>query len=209
MNITLLGATGQTGSVVLQQALNAGYKVTAVARTPTKIAIKHENLTIIGGDATDVNILKKAMSGNNLLISTLGTALAGAKQNDSLITSSTKAIIEAAISTGCARIIMMSSFAVNRSQLTGPAKFITGAIMKKHIIDKSAGEALLRHSNMRWTIVYPTTLTNGSKTTHVHVMPAGEKVGLGNKISRADVAGWILAEASEDHYVNQNVTITG
>jgi putative NADH-flavin reductase len=208
MKIVLLGATGATGTELLKQALDAGDRVTAVARTPSKITTKHKNLIVIKGDATDVKVLSKAMSGNEILVSALGTPI-GPKANGKLITDSTNAIIMAAEEAGLKRVIMMSSFIVNRSQLTVTTKVITRLLMKKHAIDKAAGETKLRNSGMAWTIVYPTVLTNNEKTTKVRIMSSSERVSMSHKIARADVADWMLTEAREARHVKQAVTITG
>ena len=46
MKLVLLGATGETGKEVLQQALKQGHTVTAVVRTPEKITIQDEKLKV-------------------------------------------------------------------------------------------------------------------------------------------------------------------
>ena len=44
--IAILGATGATGAHLLNQALDRNHKVIALVRSPDKVTIKHENLTI-------------------------------------------------------------------------------------------------------------------------------------------------------------------
>jgi putative NADH-flavin reductase len=51
MNIVILGATGKTGSILLRQALDAGHTVTALVRTPSKITLKNDKLTVISSNA--------------------------------------------------------------------------------------------------------------------------------------------------------------
>lgn len=46
MKITILGATGQTGQHLVNQALQQGHTVTAVVRNPGKIAVHHDNLKV-------------------------------------------------------------------------------------------------------------------------------------------------------------------
>jgi len=202
MNILLLGATGATGQQILNQALRAGDTVTVLVRHTGKLTITHPHLRIIVGDATSKAALASAMHTNEVLISTLGA------MNTPVITQSTTAILAAAKNTSLKRIIMLSSFAVKRNQLTPSAKFLTGLAMKKIIADKIAGETLLRAGNLQWTIVYATALTNQPKNGHVRVMAPGEKIGLKNRISRANVASWILAEIRNESFVDQEVVIS-
>ena len=72
---------------------------------------------------------------------------------------------------------MLSSFVAARDRLTPVTKVVTGIAMSSQIKDKTAGEEILRASGLDWTIVYPTTLTNGPKT-EARVVPENEKVGV-------------------------------
>lgn len=80
--------------------------------------------------------------------------------------------------------------------------------MKQIIADKSAGEKLLRASDLDWTIVYATILTNKPKGSGVRIVPRTEKMGMENKIARADVAAWILDSLKDAKYVQKSVTIS-
>jgi len=46
MEVVLIGASGFVGTVVLNELLNRGHKVTAIARNPEKISRQDENLTV-------------------------------------------------------------------------------------------------------------------------------------------------------------------
>jgi len=73
MNITLLGATGKTGTEILKQAIVQKNKVKAIVRTPSKIIIEDPNLAVIKGDVTDVKVLSSAFKGSDIVLSTLGS----------------------------------------------------------------------------------------------------------------------------------------
>ena len=45
--MVVLGANGGIGNQVVLQVLNAGYKVTAILRTPSNLQITHPNLQIV------------------------------------------------------------------------------------------------------------------------------------------------------------------
>src|SRR5690349_17902492 len=53
MNVLIFGSSGATGREIVKRALEQGHTVTAFARTPSKISLRHDNLTIVQGDATD------------------------------------------------------------------------------------------------------------------------------------------------------------
>jgi uncharacterized protein YbjT (DUF2867 family) len=188
MNLTVLGATGPTGTQLVEQALAAGHHVTALARSPKKLIITNPNLHVVQGDATDHAAVSQAMKGADAVISTLGA-------KGSVIAAAARAIVAVAKQEGPQRIVMLSTFAVARDRLKAASKLLTGMVMGAQIKDKTAGEDALRASGLDWTIVYPTRLTNGPKTEPT-VVPETTKVGVLHKISRADVASFLLQAAT-------------
>ena len=202
MNLVILGATGATGSLVLQQALDAGHHVTALVRSPQKLTTKHANLRVITGNATNSTDVAQALEGAHAVISTLGD------NKGALMADATHAILAGADQHNVKRVVMLSSFAVQRERLGGIAKAMTGLMMGAMIKDKAAGEDLLRASGLDWTIVYATLLGNGP-TTGATVVPDGAKLGMSQKIARADVAAFLLDTATSPRHSRQAVTITG
>ena len=61
MNIALIGATGFVGSAVLQELLQRGHRVTALARNPAKLAPR-EGLTVRETDAQDAAQVARDMA---------------------------------------------------------------------------------------------------------------------------------------------------
>jgi hypothetical protein len=53
MKLVVLGASGGTGKLRVEQTLAAGHDIVALVRNPAKLAARHERLTIISGDVTD------------------------------------------------------------------------------------------------------------------------------------------------------------
>ena len=201
MNLTVLGATGPTGTQLVEQALAAGHHVTALARSPEKLTITNPNLHVVQGDATDRAAVSQAMKGADAVISTLGA-------KGSVIAAAARAIVAVAKQEGPQRIVMLSSFAVARDRLKAASKLLTGMAMGAQIKDKTAGEEALRASGLDWTIVYPTRLTNGPKTEPT-VVPETTKVGMSHTVSRADVVSFLLQAATDGLYSRRAVIITG
>ena len=86
------------------------------------------------------------------------------------------------------RVVVMSSFAVERDRLGPMTKLMSKLAMGKAIAGKTASERLLRSSDLEWTIVYATVLANKPASGTSRIVPHDKKVSLTHKVSRADVA---------------------
>lgn len=201
MNITVLGAGGSTGTQVVQQALAAGHSVTALVRSPEKMPVTDTRLRVLQGDATDQASITRALEGADAVISTLDAP-------GPVIAEATRAILGAVDADHAPRVVMMSSFAVQRDRLTRVAKLLTSATAGAKMKDKAAGEEALRASMLRWTIVYATLLANGPRQG-VKVVPEAAKVGMSDRISRTDAASFLLEAATTGAYDHRSVLITG
>lgn len=202
MNLVVLGATGRTGSLVVEQALDAGHTVTALVRSPEKLTTRNSNLRIVAGAVTDTAALARALEGADALISTLGGS-------GSVIADSTPAIVAAAHKAGVGRIVVLSSWVVERDRMDTATRLLTGIAMGALIEDKNAGEKVIRQSDLDWTIVYASILTDDPASGSVAVLPDGTKRGMSQKISRADVAAWMIEAATSDQQSRRSVGITG
>jgi uncharacterized protein YbjT (DUF2867 family) len=164
MNLVVLGATGHT--------------VTALVRTPEKLTTGHSNLRVVTGEATEAKAVSGALEGADAVISALGG-------KGSVIADSTRAIVAGARKAGVSRVIVLSTFAAERDRLDAVTRLLTGIGMGAMLKDKGAGEEMLRRSDLEWTIVYASLLSDGPASGSVVVLPQGAKRGLSQKISRA------------------------
>ncbi|HKW45974.1 MAG TPA: SDR family oxidoreductase [Gemmatimonadaceae bacterium] len=73
MKLLVFGATGGTGSRLVQQALEQGHVVTAFARDPRKIRLSHDNLRVVRGDILNKDSVEAAIAGQDGVVSALGT----------------------------------------------------------------------------------------------------------------------------------------
>ena len=75
MRLAVFGATGRTGKLLVEQALNAEYDVTAFVRPRSlgKLTIKHERLTVVQGDATDAAAVERAVNGADAVVSVMNS----------------------------------------------------------------------------------------------------------------------------------------
>jgi len=126
-----------------------------------------------------------------------------------VISDSTRAIVEAAHKAGVNRVVLLSSFLVERDRFNPVTRLLTGLAMGSMIKDKSAGEKALRESNLDWTIVYASFLTDGPGGGHVEVLTEKGRWTLSHRIARADVAAWLLRVATSPETSRRTVSITG
>jgi uncharacterized protein YbjT (DUF2867 family) len=202
MNLAVLGATGRTGRLVVEQALAAGHTVTALVRSPEKLTTTQSNLRVVTGQATETSAVSIALEGADAVISTLGG-------KGSVIADSTRAIVTAAGNAGVSRVVVLSTFAAERDRLDAGTRLLTGIGMGAMLKDKRAGEEILRQSDLDWTIVYASILSDGPAGGSVVVLPQGAKRRMSDRISRADVAAWMVAAAGDTQYKRRAVGITG
>ena len=201
MNLVVLGATGRTGRLVVDQALATGHTVTALVRTPEKLTLRDSSLRVLAGKATDAADVARALEGADAVLSTLGGG-------GSVIVDSTRAIVEAAHMTGVRRVVVLSSFFVERERLGAVTRLLTGVAMGAVIKDKSAGEQLLRQSDLDWTIIYASVLKDGPASGSVEVLSVGAKRRISDRVSRADVAAWMVRAATNIQFNQRSVGIT-
>ena len=69
MKIAVIGATGNAGSRIVEEALKRGHEVTAIARNPEKLGGARPNLVPKKGDAHNPDALAKLLAGHDLVIS--------------------------------------------------------------------------------------------------------------------------------------------
>ena len=203
MKLLVLGGTGPTGALVIDQALAAGDTVRALVRSPEKVGASNPNLEVVTGQATEPADVTRALDGIDAVIVTLGAT------KGSVITDATRALLAGAAQHPVARVVVLSSFAVLRDRLSAPAKLMSGMAMGATVKDKASGEQLLRESGLNYTLVYATRLTNAAATGGATAVADGETLRLGHTVSRADVAAFLLAQARDTNTAQRAVTITG
>ena len=72
MKIAIFGGTGRTGKHVVEQALANGFKLKVLARTPSKLVIENDALTVIEGNISDEKTVEETINGVDAVISVLG-----------------------------------------------------------------------------------------------------------------------------------------
>ncbi len=111
MIITVLGATGRTGRLVVDQALDSGHRVHALVRR-TGVLSDRDGLTVLEGDARSAESVAEASRATDAIVSALDTGTGPSM----LIADSTRAIIEASRTTGVRRLLVVSSYSAGATE---------------------------------------------------------------------------------------------
>lgn len=208
MNLLIFGPTGGTGQELVKQSLEQGHKVTAFARTPAKLRIEHPNLTVIKGDVINSAAVNEAVKGRDAVLSALGTKKL---INSDILSTGTRNIINAMQRHGVRRFVCESSLGVGDSVGQTPwyFKYIARPLILRNIFaDKEIQEQLIRESGLDWVIVRPAILTNGPRTgLYRHGFGVTDRT-IKNRISRADVAEFMLKQLTDDTYLRETVGIS-
>jgi len=200
--VLIIGATGGTGRQLVAQALERGYAVTALVRNPSKLQANHPQLNVIQGDALDEGTVKKAMSGQDAVLCALGH-----KQffhPTRILSEGTRNILGAMEAHGVARFVCETSLGVGDSAGRMGLYytfFVIPVILPFYYWDKTRQERLIASSHVEWVIVRPGVLTNGDKRGHTR---QGSHVGSflwTVRISRADVAEFMLDQLGPGTYL--------
>lgn len=206
--LLVLGATGGTGRQIVSQALDAGHQVTAFVRNPDKMALQHERLRLAAGDVTaGGSALNDAVRGQDAVISALGRG--NSLKAGGLMQRAVPAIITAMRANHVQRLIFESAMGVGDTSRDAPliARMFHRLLLRDLFADKRAAEELIKRSDLQWTIVHPTTLTNGPL---IGTYRSGEHLPMRGfpTISRADTSHFILRQVVDDEFVRKVVIVS-
>jgi putative NADH-flavin reductase len=206
MKVAIFGATGSIGRLLVKQALEQGHIVTVFARNPARIETKHPNLKIVQGDVMNYGSVESAIRGQDAVLCALGDGRKG-----KIRAAGTKNIIVAMEKTGVRRLVCESTLGVgdSRENLNFFWRYIMfGLFLREAYADHEKQEKYVQGSDLDWIIVRPSAFTDGERTgVYKHGFSAVEK-GMTLKISRADVAAFMLKQLTGDVYLRKTPGIS-
>lgn len=197
MKVIIFGASGSVGRPLVKQALAAGHEVTAVVRNGKMAA--SPGLTIVSANVLDEAAVNDVMPGHDSVICVLGAGRSGVVRS-----AGTANIIAAMHNHGIRRLICQSTLGAGDS---APAlnffwKYLMfGLLLRPAFADHQFQEQLVRSSGLDWTIVRPAAFTDGPQTDQYHHGFAADMKGLTLKISRKDLASFLVKQLSSARYL--------
>jgi putative NADH-flavin reductase len=209
MNILIVGATRGIGRELVEQALaSSGNSVTALARHPERLAAQHERLRKVRGDILNAESVSGAMANQNAVCCAIGVRTPW--EQPGVFSKGTERLLHAMKSNAVRRLICVTGIGAGDSRGHGGFLYdrvLFPLLLKSVYADKDLQEALIRAADVDWTIVRPGFLTNGPLTRSYRVLTdlAGVTAG---RISRADVAHFVLEELLANRYLRQAPLLT-
>ncbi|XP_047197452.1 flavin reductase (NADPH)-like isoform X2 [Hippoglossus stenolepis] len=217
MKIAVLGATGQTGQFLVNQALQQGHTVTAVVRNPGKLPIHHDNLKVVEADIFSADSLTSHFKGQDVIMSCLGfpTSIFSSVSG---YTQSMQAMVSAMREARVNRIITMTSWYTEPNSGTNSPyliRFLLLPMIRSVLTNMYEMEQFLQDTkDVTWTVVRPPGLKNLPASaqeflTHEgYFVPQSSGQSAGGAVGRGDVARFMLSLVSSNAWVKRGVAIT-
>jgi NAD(P)-dependent dehydrogenase (short-subunit alcohol dehydrogenase family) len=179
MNVTVFGATGQIGRLVVDDLLHAGHDVTAYVRNPDKLTTVDPRLVNVTGELSDGQRIRQAIHGADAVISAMDAEKIG-------------------------RFIGLATPSVpdERDEPTLKAKalpIIAGFLFPNALADIIGMTTAVTQSRLDWTIARITNPNNGTPKGTVRAGFLGRDK-IGSAMSRADIAAFLVAQLTDDGF---------
>jgi nucleoside-diphosphate-sugar epimerase len=206
MNVTVFGATGAIGQLVVADLLKAGHTVTAYVRDIGKVpASWPENLRLIVGEIADAAAIDTAVSGADAVISALGPSM-DRKATGLPLVEGTRLIVEAMKRHGVHRFIGNGTPSiVDKRDSPNLLQKLVG-FMGRTMLPRAYRELLgmsniIMNSDIDWTIVRFSAPKNGpARGVKRYGFFGNDKIGM--NVTRADIAAFTTAQLTDERFHN-------
>lgn len=215
MNVLVVGATGRTGGEVVRAARAAGHHVRAFARSAGRVAWP-AGVEAAPGDVLVQADVDRAMAGMDAVIVAISMVRTSDWPWARILTPTDLHVRAAACLTEAARRHGLKAYVTVSAQGVGDSAkragwFVLALVRSSNIgvaySDLARAEGVVRGSGLPWTIVRPTRLTGGAATGRWAAGPDRITWSV-DRIRRADVAEFLVAEAEHGTHRGTSVTVT-
>ncbi|WP_328507017.1 NAD(P)H-binding protein [Streptomyces sp. NBC_00104] len=203
MRVTVLGATGAIGRLVVQRLLDDGHQVTALVRTPAKLTLTHSQLALVTGQLSDCDAVEQAVGGADAVISALGPSLKRSTTGTQ-VTDGTRTVVQIMQAQKVTRFIGLAtpSLADPKDKPHWKHKVlpVTAGLMFPNALAELKGMTeAVTSSGLDYTIARITNPTDKPATGRIRSGFLGhDKVG--SAMSRADIAAFLVSQLTDTRY---------
>ena len=195
-HIVVIGGNGGIGRQCIEQGLVAGHQVTAILRTPAKLTRSHPDLHVVQGDVTNPATIQTHLGQKDAIISAIGSGGIGNDRPTTLYSQGAATILAEMKKTNGRRVFFISSIAMEIDPASSffirfMAKYVMHPLLKHMFADIRRMEAVIRASDLDWTIIRPPRLINKAPTGQYRYA-VNAFLSDCTQIARADVAHFIV-----------------
>ena len=191
MKLVVLGATGGTGLEIVRQAIERRHSVTTFVRSPERLKIFRDRISIKQGELLKSAELEQVIQGHDAVLSAFGPRVPISKADAHLLEQFAVALTSAMARTEVKRVVVESVAFLFKNAIAPPAYFLGRLFFPRTVADASAMERIFEQSGLDWTMVRPPELTDKPYTGKYRVRE-DHLPPFGLKISRADVADFMI-----------------
>ena len=203
MRLVVFGATGRTRRRIVEQALSDGHEVTAFVRDPSGLGVTHERLRVVRGDVMDPAKVEEAVAGRDAVLSALGHTRTSTRDMQA---GGTQNIVAAMKKHGVKRLVSLTGAGVrdprDRPKLFDRAITALLKVLQREVLEDAERHAeIIKRSGLDWVIVRAPVLTEGERNGEYRVGYIGNNSG--TKISRSDLADFMLRQLTDDAHLSR------
>jgi uncharacterized protein YbjT (DUF2867 family) len=202
----MIGATGQTGRVVLTHLLERGHEVTAFTRRPTALVQLEQQLHVVRGDTGDAASLDRAVAGREAVVSTFGPRTLAKTDAQEVFM---RNVINAMQKGGVRRLVNLSAWGSGGAAV--PPRnliaryFLIPFLLRNLLADKYRGERYLFASDLDYTNVCPARIVD--RPARAHVRASIDGAGFEQVMHREDLARFMVDQLTSDEWLRKCVAI--
>jgi putative NADH-flavin reductase len=208
--VVIFGAGGRVGQLLTAEVLRREIAVKAVLRDPSKLALRHDLLTVTKGDVLRAEDVVAGVEGVDAVLSAVGQRRGSAHDTMTqfgghLVSAMERAQVTRVVSLLGAAVVMPGD---------GPPDFGRRLVMTamkllaRHVLEDAQRHAdILRASSLAWTIARPPRIVDGPPRATIEAA-AFRSLGGRSTITAADVARFMMSELVEQKFVREAPMIT-
>src|SRR5437870_350576 len=205
LKIGVVGSTGRTGRLVLDEGIRRGFAMTAFTRRPANLAGVRGLSTVVSGDARNREDVRRAVHGQDAVISIVSSEGLGPT---SIMSDVTRAEVAAMREERVRRLVVVSVSAIEGRRPWILINLVRW-ILRKPYADFGRMERLVASSGLDWTIVRPPYLSNGRTTGRVRSQAGRKDLAHGPyHISRGDLAATLLNLAEDSQHLGEVLLVS-
>lgn len=198
--IAVIGGGGRTGQYLVNQLIEKGYSLKLLLRHPERFTIESPLIEIVQGDVLNPEAVRALLEGCDAVLNT-----AGQRQDEPLVASQATVNILNALGDRPMRYVVLAGLNVDtpadqKGEETAKATEWMRTTFPAIHNDRQKSYAVLAESNAEWIMVRVPYIEFNGNRTEVKVSATDSP---GAKIDAADIAGFMIAQLTEDTWLRK------